>query len=96
MIYFILTKLAIVAPDALPKTDPSTATVQSVVSFVLALTGVIALLIIVISGFRYTISRGDSNSVKSAKEAIIYACIGLIITMSAYAIVTVVFNGIKS
>jgi len=50
--------LAIITkPDTLPEADLTSGTIQTVLQFVFALAGVIALLIISISAFRYVISR---------------------------------------
>lgn len=75
--------------------DPGGSVMSSVLKFLFALIGAIAMLVIAIAGFRYTISRGDANSIKTSKETIIYAAIGLAIAISGYSIVNVVLNGIK-
>jgi hypothetical protein len=78
----------------LPKVDATGTKLQAILSIVFATTGAIALLIITIAGFRYVLSRGDPNAVAGAKNAIIYAVVGLIVSISAFAIVTFVVNGI--
>lgn len=50
----------------------------------------VAVLMIAISALRMVISRGDPQAVHKARDAIIYASIGLAITMSAFVIVTFV------
>jgi multisubunit Na+/H+ antiporter MnhB subunit len=52
--------------------------------------GAIAVIMIVIGGIRYTTSNGDSGSIKSAKDTILYAVVGLVVAMLAYAIVNFV------
>jgi len=74
----------------LPKPDLTSNTVQHALQLFFGIAGATAFLIIVLQGFRYVLSRGDANAVKSAKEAIIYAVIGLVITMTGYGIVTFV------
>jgi hypothetical protein len=49
--------------------------------------GAVAFLFIVIGGFRYVISSGDPKNTAKAKNTIIYALVGLVITISADAIV---------
>lgn len=56
--------------------------------------GAVAMLIIAIGAFKYVISRGDPNSIKNAKETIIYAAVGLIITITGYGIVTFVIKNL--
>jgi len=60
----------------------------------LGLSGAVALLIIVIASFKMVISRGNPQSIAGARDAIIYASIGLIITMAAFGIVTFVVKGL--
>ena len=56
--------------------------------------GAVAVLMIVIGGLRYTISSGDSGQLTSAKNTILYAVVGLIIAVMAYAIVNFVLSKI--
>jgi hypothetical protein len=45
---------------------------------------------IVIGGLRYVISGGDASQVQAAKNTILYAIIGIIIALLAYAAVSFV------
>lgn len=56
------------------------------------LTGIASIIVIMISGFRYVVSGGDPNSVNSAKNAILYSIIGLVIAITAELIVAFVVN----
>jgi hypothetical protein len=47
---------------------------------------------IVIGGIRYTTSNGDSAGITSAKNTILYAVVGLIVALLAYAIVNFVLT----
>ena len=49
---------------------------------------------IIIAGFRYVISQGDSGAVTSAKNTILYAVIGLIVAIFAWAIVDFVIDNL--
>lgn len=60
----------------------------------LGVAGAIAVLIIVIAGFRYIVSQGDPSQVSTAKNAILYAIVGLIVIMFAFAIVNFVIGGL--
>lgn len=51
------------------------------------LVGIIAVVVIIISGLRLIVSSGDSNSISAARRALIYAVIGLAIAAVAQAIV---------
>ena len=61
--------------------------IRKVVDVLLFVLGAIAVIMIVIGGIRYTISQGDSAAVTSAKNTILYAVIGLVVALLAYAIV---------
>lgn len=81
-----------VITSSLPKTSASTDVINTILSIVFAITGALSLLTITISGFRFVISRGDSQRVAQARGAIIYAIVGLIIAISGMAIETFVIN----
>lgn len=54
--------------------------------------GFAAVVMIIIGGFKYVLSAGDSSSVNSAKNTILYAVIGLVIAALAQAIIIFVVN----
>ena len=64
--------------------------IKTIVNILLYILGAIAVVMIVIGGIRYTTSNGDSGSIKSAKDTILYAVIGLIVAILAYSIVNFV------
>lgn len=64
----------------------------SVVNWVLALLGLIAVIMILYGGFVWLTAGGNEEKVASAKKIISAAIIGLIIVLLAYAIVTFVVN----
>jgi hypothetical protein len=57
-------------------------------------TGAVSALLIVLGGFRYAVSNGDQGNITSAKNTILYAIIGLVVAVSAYAIVNFVLSSI--
>lgn len=54
--------------------------------------GVVSVIMIIVGGFRYIISGGDSANVSSAKNTILYAIIGLVIVALAQTIVRFVLR----
>ena len=64
--------------------------IKKVVNIIVFVVGAVAVLMIVIGGLRYTISSGDQAAVTSAKNTILYAVVGLIVAVMAYAIVNFV------
>lgn len=77
------------------KDDKVQSIIQTVVDTLLFILGVIAVIMIIIGGFRYTLSGGDSKAVGDAKNAILYAIVGLAIAFSAYATIHYVFDVFK-
>jgi hypothetical protein len=73
---------------SLPNTAATGATVKVILSIVFGIVGALSLLFITIGGFRYVISQGDPQTVSKAKNTILYAIIGLVVAISAQAIVT--------
>lgn len=70
--------------------------VKKIINGLLFLIGIIAVIMILYGGIRYTISAGDSAKIAAAKNTILYAVVGLIVAIMAYAIVNFVvssFNG---
>lgn len=65
-------------------------TVKSIINGVLYVVGILAVVMVIIGGVKYTTSGGDSSAVTSAKNTILYGIIGLVIAILAYAIVNFV------
>jgi hypothetical protein len=47
---------------------------------------------IIVGGIRYVISAGNATQITAAKTTILYAIVGLVISIAAYAIVTFIFK----
>lgn len=91
----ILSKLVILAQLTkeeldIPTGDLGSNRVRQGLQIFFAIAGAVAMLIIAIGSFRYVLSRGDPNSIKNAKDTIVYAVIGLVVTITGYGIVTFV------
>ncbi|HSE61930.1 MAG TPA: hypothetical protein VLA88_06620 [Candidatus Saccharimonadales bacterium] len=56
--------------------------------------GAVSVLMIIIGGIRYVTSNGEQQQVTSAKNTIIYAVVGVVVAMVAYAIVHFVISQI--
>ncbi len=68
--------------------------IKNIVNILLYILGAIAVIMIVIGGIKYTTSNGDSSQITSAKNTILYAVIGLIVAIMAYAIVNFVVTSL--
>lgn len=64
--------------------------IQRLITTLLYIIGVISIIVIIIGGIKYVTSDGDSSKVSSAKNTILYAVIGLVVAMLAFAIVNFV------
>lgn len=78
--------------EGLPNVPLNDNVLQSILSYVFGLAGVIALIMMLVGSIKYIYSRGDSNAIKSAKETIIYALVGLIVSVFSIAITTFIFG----
>lgn len=77
-----------VTPDAVGFPSVSLGTgVTSIVSTLLVAAGVLAVIFILIGALQYVMSGGDPGSTRRAKDTLLYAIIGLIISISALAII---------
>lgn len=68
--------------------------VKNIVNIMLFIIGALSVILIVFGGIRYTTSAGDSSRVKAAKDTIMYAVIGLVVALLAYAIVNFVLTSL--
>ena len=68
--------------------------VTGVLTQVYIAAGIVAVIIIIVGGIRYTTSNGDAAKVKSAKNTILYAVAGLVVIISAAAITNFVVQNI--
>ena len=68
--------------------------ITNIVNILLFLAGAVAVIVIIIGGIRYVMSGGDAGQVQSAKNTILYAVIGLIVVIMAYAIVNFVVTNV--
>ena len=60
---------------------------KNIVDILLFILGAIAVIMVVVGGLRYVLSGGDSNQITAAKNTILYAIVGVVVAILAYAIV---------
>lgn len=65
---------------------------KNVINVMLYLAGTIAVIMVVIGGIRYITSDGDSNKANQAKNTIIYAVVGIVVSLMSFAIVNFVIG----
>ncbi len=61
--------------------------VHTIVNLLSAIVGIVAVIMIIVGGFRYITSGGNDTSVTAAKNTILYAVIGLVIVALAQVLV---------
>lgn len=69
------------------KGDQAGDVVKTVVNVLLYVIGVISVLMIIIGGIMYATSAGEAGRIKTAKDTILYAIVGLAVAFFAFAIV---------
>ena len=60
---------------------------NTIINILLFLIGAISVIMIVFAGFQYATSGGDAGKVTTAKNTILYAVIGIVVALLAYAII---------
>lgn len=70
--------------------------IKVIINILSAVVGVVAVIMLIVGGFKYITSGGDSNKVSGAKNTIIYAIIGIAIVALAQFIVQFVLNKVTS
>ncbi|MEI6511183.1 MAG: pilin [Candidatus Uhrbacteria bacterium] len=69
-------------------------TIASLIRVVLGILGIIAVVIILIGGFKWMTSGGNDDKVKSARKVMTSGIIGLVIVLSAFAIAQFVLSSV--
>ncbi len=59
---------------------------STIVNVLLFIIGAVAVVMLIYGGFRYVMSGGDASAVTAAKNTILYAVVGIIVALLAYAI----------
>lgn len=77
------------------QTRTVTSTLQQVGNILIFVVGAVSVLMVIIGGLRYTLAQGDQNATASAKNTILYAIIGIILSVAAYALVNFVIVGLN-
>lgn len=86
----------LLAPSGIPKAltgsleDSGSLFFQTIINNLIILGSFLALLMVIISGIQWILSRGNPEKIASAKRRFLYAIIGLVIMLSAFFIVRVI------
>lgn len=82
--------------DAAGGQNAFSSVLRTVINLFSIVVGAVSVIMIIIGGFRYVISGGDSNSTKAAKDTILYAVIGLVVVLFAQVIVRFVISNVNT
>ncbi len=69
-------------------------TIASIINVAMGLLGIVAVVIILLGGFKWMTAAGNEEKVGKAKQLLVAGIIGLIIILTAYAIATFVVMSI--
>lgn len=69
---------------------------KQITNTILYIVGIVAVIMLIIGGIKYVVSGGDSKKVTDAKNTVLYAIIGLVISFLAFAIVNFVITALPS
>jgi membrane associated rhomboid family serine protease len=76
----------------LPSAAASGDNLQGALQVIFGIIGALAVLMIVIAGLRFVLAQGNSQETARARNTIIYAVLGLIISLAAEAFVALVLG----
>ncbi len=78
----------------IPRVNADNATLANILSAAFIAIGGMAVAFLLVGAFKYVISNGDSGEITKAKNTILYAVIGIVVSVSAFTIVQFVLGSI--
>ncbi len=84
------------AGSGLPNDTSVSGFVIKIINIALAVAGLIAVLFLIIGGFRYITSAGNEETAEQAKKIITNAIIGIVVIILSFVIVRVISNALVS
>ena len=82
----ILEKFALSAKDINIPTTSGTQLFGNILNLFYFVTGIVAVIVIIVAGFTMSVSGNNPTNVAKARNAILYAAIGLVVILSAFSI----------
>jgi len=76
-------------------TNPVIGALKTVIDVISLIIGVVAVIMIMVGGLRMILSAGDSKTVASARNSIIYAAVGILVAVVAQGLVVFVIDKVK-
>lgn len=78
----------------IPCNDANSSTLQTILSVAFMIIGALAVIFIIVGGIQYVLSGGNPEQTTKAKNTILYAIVGLIVSILATVIVNFVLSRI--
>jgi hypothetical protein len=69
---------------------------RTITNVLLFLIGAISVIMLIVGGIRYVVSGGDSTAVTNAKNTILYAIVGIVVAILAFAVVNFVITSFSA
>ena len=69
-----------------------TGLLANVINTLLFAAGAVSVIMIIVGGLKYTLSQGEEKAAAGAKDTILYAVVGLVVSVMAFAIVNFVLG----
>lgn len=69
---------------------------RTITNVLLFIIGAISVIMLIVGGIRYVVSGGDSTAVTNAKNTILYAIVGIVVAILAFAVVNFVITSFAS
>ncbi len=83
-------------PESLFGEDGSEGIFKKVVSIMLFVIGAVAVIMLIYGGVKYVLSGGAQDKVAEAKNTILYAIVGIVVAILAFAVVQFVVTGLAA
>jgi len=84
------------AGTGLPNDTSISGFIMKIINIALAVAGLIAVLFLIIGGFRYITSAGNEETAEQAKKIITNAIIGVVVIILSFVIVRVISNALAN
>lgn len=96
----VAAKAQVLDPGQLPSSVSSGPTVgqliNNVVGILFFVVGVASVIVLIVAGIMFVVSGGNEKTTKQARDAILYAVIGLIVSAAAFAITSYINTQLTS
>ena len=69
---------------------------RTITNVLLFLIGAISVIMLIVGGIRYVVSGGDQSAVQGAKNTILYAIVGVVVAILAFAVVNFVITSFSN